>query len=515
MEIDRLISSVNLLEFMGEMVLDVGGLCYDSRRVHPGDLFVAIKGYATDGHLFLNDAGEKGACGFVIEDRRYWEDPVVRGWVERGVALCLVSDTRRALALMADEFYGHPSRRLKLVGVTGTNGKTTTCMLIARIMEATGERVGWITTLNYSIGGEEFPSQRTTPESLDLHRILYQMVEGGCTWGIVEVSSHSLILQRVAGCSFDAAVLTNITQDHLDFHTTHAEYQKAKARLFEMLDRESSTGPVDRLAVFNLDDPASREILEHRKRGAVKPSLTITYSIEGDADVTARDIQDRVEGVSFRMDTPWGSHHIESHLMGRPNVYNILAAACVAMGFGVEIDDLRAGIRRVTGVPGRFERVSAGQDFDVVIDYAHTDDALSNLLCVARTHTEGRVICVFGCGGNRDRTKRPLMGKAAAKGSDWSIITSDNPRGEEPEDIIREIEEGFVQEKGRDGYEICIDRREAILRAIHMAKPGDMVVISGKGHETTQIIGSQVLPFDDREVARQILREFTEKRVRI
>ncbi|MGA1843262.1 MAG: UDP-N-acetylmuramoyl-L-alanyl-D-glutamate--2,6-diaminopimelate ligase [bacterium] len=515
MEIDRLMGSVDPLEFMGDMILDVGGLCYDSRRVQPGDLFVAIKGYATDGHIFLNDAGEKGARGFVIEDRRYWEDPAVRKWVEQGVTLCLVSDTRRALALMADEFYGHPSRRLKLVGVTGTNGKTTTCTLIARIMEAAGERVGWITTLNYGIGGEEFPSQRTTPESLDLHRILHQMVEGGCGWGVVEVSSHSLVLQRVAGCSFDAAVLTNITQDHLDFHTTHGEYRRAKARLFEMLDRESAGSPADRCAVFNLDDPASREILEHRKRVTANPSSTVTYGIEGNADVTARDIEHRMEGVSFRMVTPWGDHHIGSSLMGRPNIYNILAASCVAMAFGVEGDDLQAGIHKVTGVPGRFERISAGQDFDVIIDYAHTDDALANLLSVVRAHARGRVICVFGCGGNRDRTKRPLMGKAAARGSDWSILTSDNPRGEEPEDIIREIEAGFVREKGKEGYEICIDRREAIHRAIHMAKPGDMVVITGKGHETTQTIGSQVLPFDDREVTREILTEFTEKRVGI
>jgi UDP-N-acetylmuramoyl-L-alanyl-D-glutamate--2,6-diaminopimelate ligase len=507
MEIKYLIKFINTLAFMGNMDLKVKGLCYDSRQVKTGDLFVAIKGFNTDGHQFLKDALKRGACALIIEDKRIWDDLITENLVERGISLCLVSNSRLALALMADKFYGHPSKDLHLVGVTGTNGKTTTCTLISRILEATGERVGWITTLDYRIDKEAFQSQRTTPESLDLHRILYQMLNAGCEWAIVEVSSHSLALDRVAGCSFDAAILTNITQDHLDFHDTQDKYRRAKAKLFEMMENESADSSIYKLAIFNMDDPASREILELKRSRPSDRSLTITYGLLNDADVTAKDIQERVDGVKFKVVTPWGIHFITSPLMGRPNIYNILAALCLTMGFGIEIGDIQKGIQTMTGVPGRFERIMQGQNFDVIIDYAHTDDALSNLLSVVRGQTSGRVICVFGCGGDRDRTKRPLMGKAAARGSDWSILTSDNPRGEEPGRIIREIEEGFLQEESEGRYEVCIDRKEAIYCAVNMAKPGDMVVITGKGHETTQIVGSKVLPFDDRQVARQAIHD--------
>lgn len=496
---------------MGNMDLQVRGLCYDSRQVKTNDLFVAIKGFSTDGHQFLRDAIKRGACALIIEDKRIWDDPITRDWVERGISICLVSNSRLALALMADKFYGHPSKYLHLIGVTGTNGKTTTCTLISKILEAAGERVGWITTLDYRIDKDVFQSKRTTPESLDLHRILYQMVNAGCEWAIVEVSSHSLALDRVAGCSFNAAILTNITQDHLDFHDTQDEYRKAKAKLFEMLDSDSAGSSIDKVAIFNIDDPASREILELKRSKTSDGSLTLTYGLMYDADVTAKDIQERGDEISFKAVTPWGIHSITSPLMGRPNIYNILAALCLTMGFGIEIGDIQKGIQTMTGVPGRFERIRQGQNFDVIIDYAHTDDALSNLLSVVKGQTSGRVICVFGCGGDRDRTKRPLMGKAAARGSDWSILTSDNPRGEEPGRIIREIEEGFLQEESKVGYEICIDRREAIYRAINMAKPGDMVVITGKGHETTQIVGKEVLPFDDREIARQAIHDLVIK----
>jgi UDP-N-acetylmuramoyl-L-alanyl-D-glutamate--2,6-diaminopimelate ligase len=261
------------------------------------------------------------------------------------------------------------------------------------------------------------------------------------------------------------------------------------------------------MAIFNMDDPASREILELKRTKFSDKSLTITYGLLNDADVVAKDIQERIDGIEFKAVTPWGTHFITSPLMGRPNVYNILAAICLTMGLGIEISDIHKGVQAIRGVPGRFERIMQGQNFDVIIDYAHTDDALSNLLSVVRGQTSGRVICVFGCGGDRDRTKRPLMGKAAARGSDWSIITSDNPRGEEPGRIIKEIEEGFLQEDSKGRYEVCIDRKEAIYRAIKMAKPGDMIVITGKGHEKTQIVGTKVLPFDDREIARHAIRD--------
>jgi UDP-N-acetylmuramoyl-L-alanyl-D-glutamate--2,6-diaminopimelate ligase len=408
---------------------------------------------------------------------------------------------------MADKFYGHPTKHLHLIGVTGTNGKTTTCALISKILEAAGERIGWITTLDYRIDKDVFQSNRTTPESLDLQRILNQMLNAGCEWAIVEVSSHSLALDRVAGCSFDAAILTNITRDHLDFHDNQDSYRRAKAKLFDMLEDETSGSFIKRLAVFNMDDPASREILELKRTKFPERSLTITYGITNEADITAKDIQERIDGITFKAVTPWGTHFITSPLMGRPNIYNILAALCLTMGFGIEIDDIQKGIQAMTGVSGRFERIIQGQDFDVIIDYAHTDDALSNLLSVVRSQTSGRIICVFGCGGDRDRTKRPLMGKAAARGSDWSIITSDNPRSEEPDRIIREIEQGFLQEESEGRYEVCIDRKEAIYRAVKMAKPGDMVVITGKGHEKTQVIGTEVLPFDDHEVVRHAIND--------
>ena len=265
MKIEYLIKSLNPLAFMGDMDLQVKGLCYDSRQVKTGDLFVAIKGFKSDGHQFLGDALRRGACALIIEDKRIWDDPVTKDWAEKGISVCLVSNSRLALALMADRFYGHPSKHMHIIGVTGTNGKTTTCNLISRILEAAGERIGWITTLDYRIEKDVFQSNRTTPESLDLQKILNQMVNAGCEWAIVEVSSHSLVLDRVTGCSFDAAILTNITQDHLDFHNTQKSYRRAKAKLFEMIEDEPGSSFINKVAVFNMDDPASREILESKR----------------------------------------------------------------------------------------------------------------------------------------------------------------------------------------------------------------------------------------------------------
>ena len=504
--IGELIRPLDPMAFRGNMDIRVSGICYDSRQVKPGDLFVAIKGFKTDGHQYLKDAMEKGACAAVLEDKRIWEDSLKMEWMNGENASCLVSDSRLALAFIADEFYGHPSQQLHVAGVTGTNGKTTTCALISKILEASGEKVGWMNTLDYRVDREIFPSQRTTPESLDLHRMLHQMVNAGCQWAVVEVSSHSLVLDRVAGCAFDAAVLTNITQDHLDFHISQDEYCKAKARLFEMLDDISSGPSMDKVAIFNMDDPASRKILETRQsKGSVRAS-TFTYGLEYEADVTARDIQDQGNGLEFTVITPWGTSPASSPLMGRPNIYNILAAISMTMAFGMGIQDILEGLELMRGVPGRFEKIRLGQDFDVVIDYAHTDDALSNLLSVLRRHTHGRIICVFGCGGDRDKGKRPLMGKAAAMGSDWSIITSDNPRSEDPEKIVHEIEEGFLEKGSKGEYEICMDRKDAIYRAVDMARSGDMVVIAGKGHEKVQIVGSEEFPFDDQEVAKQAIQ---------
>ncbi|MBN2373170.1 UDP-N-acetylmuramoyl-L-alanyl-D-glutamate--2,6-diaminopimelate ligase [bacterium] len=507
MNIGHLIKPVGILGFAGDMDTKVENLFYDSRAVIPNGMFVAIKGFDTDGHLYLKDSVKNGASALVIQDKAVWEDSAFRQYLkDRGVSLCLVPDTRFALAVMADEFYGNPSTRLRLIGVTGTNGKTTTCSLISKILESSGEKVGTITTVDYRIGQDILTSSRTTPESLDLHRYLSMMVSIGCGWAVLEVSSHSLALQRVAGCRFECAVLTNITRDHLDFHNTVDEYRKAKARLFEMLDGGPAGNNINRLAVFNMDDPASRKILDARKARGKFGSLTMTYGLDNGVDIMARDIVESRDGVRFEALTPWGGLSIDSPLIGRHNVYNILAAVCVTMGFGADIKDVMEGIKAMPGVPGRFERIKLGQPFDVIVDYAHTDDALTKLLRTARNYSDGRVICVFGCGGDRDRTKRPLMGGVAAKEADWSILTSDNPRKEDPYGIVREIEDGFLKEKS-GGYEVCIDRKVAIQRAISMAEKGDMIVIAGKGHETTQIIGGVVYPFDDREVARQAISD--------
>ncbi len=479
----ELIAEQPVLYKQGDLEVPVRGIAYDSRRVEQGYVFVAIEGFQTDGHLFIDEAVARGAAALVTQKPVAAPPPA---------ALVQVPNTRLALALLSARFYGYPGRRLRLVGVTGTNGKTTTTYLLRAVFQAAGSRVGLIGTIANWIGERKAPVQHTTPESLDLQKLLAEMVLAGVDTVVMEVSSHALALHRVAGCSFDTAVFTNITQDHLDFHQDMHDYLEAKKILFTMAEQ---------YAVINNDDPAA---LELRRAARAK---VITYGIKQKADVVAAGIKVHRKGASYRARTPWGEVPVNLKLTGCFNVYNSLAALAAGGARGLPLAAVAKALEGVPGVPGRFELVDRGQDFTVVVDYAHTPDGLENILKTARELTRGRLITVFGCGGDRDRTKRPLMGEIAARCSDLPVITSDNPRTEDPLRIIADIEEGAKRVRRPDEYVVLPDRRQAIAHAIKTASPGDVVIIAGKGHEDYQIVGTEKFPFDDREEAGKALEE--------
>lgn len=461
----------------------VSAIVYDSRRAVPGSVFVALRGLKADGARFAWQAVDRGARAVVAETPR--PDDVQVPWI-------VVSDARLALALLADEFYNHPSRRMPVVGITGTNGKTTTGYLLASVLDAAGLPAGLLGTVTYRIGGEDREASRTTPEAPDVQRLLVEMLDRGARSAVMEVSSHALALKRVDGMRFAAAIFTNLTRDHLDFHADMEGYFLAKRRLFEMLPPEAP-------AVINLDDPRGASLVNVGGR-------PITYALSRSADVTPEALDMTLAGLTFELSTPRGPMAIRSALVGRPNAYNILAAASAAVAMGIPLEAIRAGIAALPGVPGRFEVVSSpADDVNVVVDYAHTDDALRNLLETARPLSPKRLITVFGCGGDRDRTKRPLMGMVAARLSDVVIVTSDNPRSEDPQRIIDEIMRGIPagsQTARTPDVRTLVDRADAIDRAVTLAQRGDLVLIAGKGHEKYQQIGDRVLPFDDGEVAR-------------
>lgn len=473
---------------------NVTGVAYDSRRVSSGVVFVALRGLQNDGIAFAQDAIARGAAAVVAETAA--PSGISVPWVQ-------VIDARDALAALAAEFWGHPSESLTLVGITGTNGKTTTSYLLASIFEAAGVRCGRIGTVGYRIGDREIEAARTTPEAPELQQMLREMVTQGSGACVIEVSSHALVLKRADHLRFSAAIFTNLTRDHLDFHQDMEAYLQAKLRLFELL-------PADGFGVTNLDD----------RRGATFAAAArrpVTYAIEAAADVTPIGLSLSLDGVEFQARTPRGTLHIRSRLVGRPNAYNILAALSTAMALDVPFGAIEHGIWNLASVPGRFQLVSSPtDDVRVVVDYAHTDDALKNLLETARPLTSGRVITLFGCGGDRDRTKRSLMGAVAARLSDLVVITSDNPRSENPSAIIEDVKRGIVPAADRKPphggagpkttpHLVIVDRREAIERAIAAATRGDLVLIAGKGHEKYQVIGDRVLPFDDVDVARAAL----------
>jgi UDP-N-acetylmuramoyl-L-alanyl-D-glutamate--2,6-diaminopimelate ligase len=483
MNLGELLRGVPSLELGGNAGLEVTSLAYDSRRVEKGALFFAIQGEKADGHAFIAQAQERGAVAVVSEQAA----PPQLGsqWVR-------VPKIRRALSQAARAFYGQPDSRLQLVGITGTNGKTTTAYLLESIFRTAGIPTGVFGTIEYRVAGRVLSALNTTPESLDLLSYFADLVGGGGKAAVMEVSSHALAQERVWGFHYSAAVFTNLTRDHLDYHGDFEHYFAAKRRLFEGL----GTPPPD-LAVINVDDPWARRLLE------VPNPRRVTYGLNSDAQVKVKQFSQTTSGLRATLVTSQGKLEIESPLVGRANLGNILAAAATAAALGISAELIRQGIADLAAVPGRFERIDEGQPYLVVVDYAHTDDALRNVLKTARELTQKRLIVVFGCGGDRDRTKRPLMGEAAGSLSDLAVLTSDNPRSEDPLLIMNDALVG-LQKTGKH-YIAEVDRESAIRKALERAEDGDAVVIAGKGHETHQILKDRTVPFDDREVARRIL----------
>lgn len=470
--------------YSGTLDHAVAGVTYDSRRVVPGSVFVAMQGEVTDGHRFVDQALAKGATAIVSE-----REPATAN-----VTWVTVNNARKALALMASAVYNNPSARMRLVGITGTNGKTTTTYLLESVLRTAGEKVCVIGTINARIGDEVLSSaERTTPEAPDLLALLDEAIAKGCRYGVMEASSHALHRARVYGFKFKVAIFTNLTRDHLDYHGDFESYFQAKRLLFV---NDSGVHPDS--SVINIDDSWGRRLASERP-GA------ITYGLAAPAAVHARQYTYDLQRIHLIVDVAGRSLEIESALPGKANVYNILATVAAGTALGLSDDVIRQGIAALPRVPGRVERIDEGQLFEMLVDYAHTDDALRNLLELVKDCAKGRIITVFGCGGDRDRTKRPLMGEVAGHYSDLTIATSDNPRSEDPEAILKEIEPGLKRSGG--AYVLMADRRAAIRHAIAQAQPDDVIVLAGKGHEATQVIGKQSIPFDDRLVARELIRE--------
>jgi UDP-N-acetylmuramoyl-L-alanyl-D-glutamate--2,6-diaminopimelate ligase len=494
MRLSELLEALDAPRTSGDVNIRIAGLTQNSRQVLNDYLFVAIRGEKTDGHLFIRDAVEAGATAVVCEEADF---PV------HGAAKAVVPDARRALALLADAFYGHPSRALRVVGITGTNGKTTVAYLVRNALARAGINAGLIGTIEYRVDGRTIPAERTTPDPVLINSLLAEMVARGCGAAVMEVSSHAIDQQRVEAVRFHVAVFTNLTQDHLDYHVDMDRYLEVKARLFAMLD-ESAAGPTPSRAVINNDDPRAARIIE----AARVP--VITFGLERPADVRAVDIRLRSGGCSFTAVTPQGELPVQMALIGRHNVSNALAALAVGYAFDLDPAAVADAIAATTRVPGRLEFIENDRGLTVVVDYAHTDDALRNVLTSLREITAGRIITVFGCGGDRDPGKRPKMGAVVNKLSDFSIVTSDNPRSEDPDAIIAQVLTGYETE---DDHLVEPDRRAAIERAVELARPGDTVLIAGKGHETYQQFRNQTIVFDDREVVRAVLTRSPQEHV--
>jgi UDP-N-acetylmuramoyl-L-alanyl-D-glutamate--2,6-diaminopimelate ligase len=488
MLLNDVLESVSVTGRSGVANPDIKSITYDSRRVKPGGLFICIRGGHFDGHNFINSALSAGAAA-VLVDR---ED--IFAALPKDVIAVLVPDTRAVLPGIAGRFYGNPSCNLKLVGITGTKGKTTTTYLIESIIRAAGMGAGIIGTMGARINGAAIPGDRTTPESADLQELFSLMLKEGVSAAAMEVSSHALELGRTEGTEFDVGVFTNLTRDHLDFHKSLENYFEAKKRLFVEYPAASNKAFA---AVVNTDDPAGVDI------AAAVHGPVITIGVKNPADITAENIHASASGVSFDVKLKDGEFHVDLKLGGIFNVYNSLSAIGAACALGIGADHIKAGLEAVASVAGRFESVQSGQKFSVLVDYAHTPDSLENILSAARDLTSERLIVVFGCGGDRDRGKRPMMGGIGAHMADVCIITSDNPRSEPPQSIIKEIMAGTVG--GPADIEAIVDHRAAIARAISLARPGDIVVVAGKGHETYQIFRDRTIHFDDREVVREVL----------
>jgi len=493
MILGEVIKGIDIPGISGDIAIDITGLAYNSRKVSKGHLFFAMPGGHADGHSFIVDARERGAIAVVYE--RPGIDTGERMRPE--VTLMHVKDSREALALASNNFFGRPSRSLQVIGITGTNGKTTITYLIKSMLEEWGQKAGLIGTIQYMIRDAVYEAIHTTPEAPEFQALLEEMLRAGCSYVVTEVSSHALAQKRVDGTVFKAAVFTNLTRDHLDFHITMEEYFRAKERLFTELLLEDGT------SVINFDDIYGRRLISELRNSKV--GNLITYGIETGADIIAENIKNSFDGLMFDINFNGRTYNVQSPLMGTHNVYNILSAVGAAVSLNVPWDMIISGIKKMGSVKGRFQKVDLGQNFLCIVDYAHTEDALERLICAARelTKGQGKIITVFGCGGDRDRGKRPVMGALATRLSDFVIITSDNPRTEKPEEIIKEIEEGAV----RKNYMVEPDRKKAIKKAVLMAGKEDIVLIAGKGHETYQEIGGKRYTFSDREVLEEAIKQ--------
>ncbi|MGB8476114.1 MAG: UDP-N-acetylmuramoyl-L-alanyl-D-glutamate--2,6-diaminopimelate ligase [Candidatus Acidiferrum sp.] len=467
--------------------MEIRQVTCDSRKVQPRSLFFALHGAKTDGNAFVRDAVSRGAVAIVSEDAPPPGIPASVAWIQ-------AREGRKALAIAAANFFEHPAQALQLVGVTGTNGKTTTTSLIDAIVKASGAKTGLFGTIAYHTPLGEYPAPNTTPESVDLQGFLAEIRDAGGKFAVLEASSHSLAMDRLWGCHFAAAVFTNLTREHMDYHKTFDDYFAAKKKLFE----GTGAGAPD-VAVINTDDEYGKQLSRLAKQ-------TVTYGLESDADITTKKFQLTFNGLSFTAQTPNGKVQVASPLVGRINVYNILAAIGAAQALGLSTETVETGIRKLGSVSGRFQRIDLGQPFFVVVDYAHTDDALENLIRTARElNPKGRIITLFGCGGGKDRTKRPVMGEVTGRLSDLTILSSDNPRNEDPLKIISDIIVGLQKTAGK--YLIEPDREKAIGVAMDEARAGDIVLLAGKGHEDYQILAERTLVFDDRDEVRKALRE--------
>src|SRR3989338_4665863 len=468
--------------------IEIQHLTADSRTVTPSSLYVAVPGFVCDGHQYINDVVKKGIKAVVVQKKQDISPDIIQ---------IIVPDTREALALLSCEFFGHPTKNLVLVGVTGTNGKTTSTYILESIFKEAGFNPGVIGTVNYRYGGKEIPAPNTTPESLDFQKMLYDMKKEGVGHVVMEVSSHALKLKRVDGSHFNVGLFTNLTQDHLDFHKDFNDYFSSKKRLFlDLLKHSQKKMPT---SIINIDDPYGVKLYEELKKNKQVAQCFTTHSTG--ADIVVKSFEFNLEGLKAEIKVGEKIFSIRSQLLGEHNLSNIIVVIGVASALGISQKIIEQGVWNLKRVPGRLERVDAGQPYLVLVDYAHTDDALKNVGQALQKLKKNRIITVFGCGGDRDRKKRPLMAKAAENFSNQVIVTSDNPRTEEPQKIIEEILGGFTQKN----YSVEIDRKRAIQKAIALAKPKDIILIAGKGHEDYQILGKTKIHFDDREVAHEAI----------
>ncbi|WCK53088.1 UDP-N-acetylmuramoyl-L-alanyl-D-glutamate--2,6-diaminopimelate ligase [Aneurinibacillus sp. Ricciae_BoGa-3] len=488
MQLESLLAPLMISRCTGNANVEITGLQIDSRKIQPGNLFICLPGFTVDGHDFAAKAVAAGAVA-VLAQRA----------IEVDVPVVYVPDIKRAMAILADRFYGQPTRNMKVIGVTGTNGKTTTTHLIQKVLEDAGHPTGIIGTIEMRIGDEVKEVKNTTPEAADLQQSFAWMLSKGAEYAAIEVSSHALDMGRVRGIRFKTAVFTNLTQDHLDYHGTMEKYRDAKGLLFSQLGNEYDNDRM-KVAILNADDPASETYAR------ITPAQVITYGIDAEANVRGTNIRITPNGTKVSVDTFAGSAEFSLQMIGNFNVYNVLAATAACLAEGIPLKQIKQSLEAVEGVRGRFERVDAGQDFTVIVDYAHTPDSLENVLKTVREFAEEDVYCIVGCGGDRDRTKRPLMARIAVGYADTAILTSDNPRSEDPDAILDDMIAG-LQDTPQERYTTISDRREAIRYAINRAKTGDVIVIAGKGHETYQIVKDRVLHFDDKEEAVLAIKE--------